>query len=70
MKKLICIFSLPAGSKDHIKVQGEILEGLVARIVSRESSEHMEQVLGDYPPPTLEGGNVILSKFNLLFYRK
>ncbi|CAA0811963.1 RNAligase [Striga hermonthica] len=44
------------GSKDHIKVQGEILEGLVARIVSRDSSEHLEQVLRDYPlPPPMEG---------------
>ncbi|KAK3027343.1 LOW QUALITY PROTEIN: hypothetical protein RJ639_041584, partial [Escallonia herrerae] len=32
------------GSKDHIKVQGEILEGLVARIVSHESPNHMEQL--------------------------
>ncbi|KAI3450520.1 hypothetical protein Pfo_007185 [Paulownia fortunei] len=46
------------GSKDHIKVQGEILEGLVARVVSRESSEHMEQVLRDYPPPPLEGADL------------
>ncbi|KAM3202312.1 tRNA ligase 1 [Capsicum annuum] len=42
------------GSKDHIKVQGEILEGLVARVVKRESSEHMERVLRDFPPPPLE----------------
>ncbi|KAM7496694.1 hypothetical protein LguiA_021108 [Lonicera macranthoides] len=48
------------GSKDHIKVQGEILEGLVARIVNHESSKHMEQVLKDYPPPPLEGGMLIL----------
>ncbi|KAK6142035.1 hypothetical protein DH2020_013864 [Rehmannia glutinosa] len=46
------------GSKDHIKVQGEILEGLVARIVSPDSSEHMEQVLRDYPPPQLEGADL------------
>ncbi|XP_050233507.1 tRNA ligase 1 [Mercurialis annua] len=39
------------GSKDHIKVQGEILEGLVARIVSHDSSKQMEAVLKDYPPP-------------------
>ncbi|KAK2967190.1 hypothetical protein RJ640_022446, partial [Escallonia rubra] len=44
-------------SKDHIKVQGEILEGLVARIVSHESPNHMEQVLRDYPPPPLEGAD-------------
>ncbi|XP_048324076.2 tRNA ligase 1 isoform X1 [Ziziphus jujuba] len=45
-----------AGSKDHSKVQGEILEGLVARIVSHESSRHMEKVLKDFPPPTEEAG--------------
>ncbi|XP_030506029.2 tRNA ligase 1 [Cannabis sativa] len=44
-----------AGSKDHVKVQGEILEGLVARIVSHESSKHMEKVLKDFPPPPVEG---------------
>ncbi|MCD7469554.1 hypothetical protein HAX54_008663 [Datura stramonium] len=48
------------GSKDHIKVQGEILEGLVARIVKRESSEHMERVLRDFPPPPLEGAGLDL----------
>ncbi|KAK4440773.1 tRNA ligase 1 [Sesamum alatum] len=48
--------SIP-GSKDHIKVQGEILEGLVARVVSHDSSEHMKQVLRDYPPPPLEGAD-------------
>ncbi|KAF3455044.1 hypothetical protein FNV43_RR05492 [Rhamnella rubrinervis] len=44
------------GSKDHIKVQGEILEGLVARIVSHESSKHMEKVLKAFPLPTEEAG--------------
>ncbi|WOK99433.1 hypothetical protein Cni_G08145 [Canna indica] len=43
------------GSKDHIKVQGEILEGLVARIVSCDSSKHMEEVLRDFPPPPSDG---------------
>lgn len=43
------------GSKDHIKVQGEILEGLVARIVSHDSSRHMQNVLKDSPPPPLDG---------------
>ncbi|CBI16268.3 unnamed protein product, partial [Vitis vinifera] len=42
------------GSKDHVKVQGEILEGLVARIVSHESSKHLEKVLRDFPPPPSE----------------
>ncbi|KAJ4813012.1 RNA ligase isoform 1 [Rhynchospora pubera] len=46
--------SIP-GSKDHIKVQGEILEGLVARIVSRDSLVHMENVLREFPPPPLDG---------------
>ncbi|KAK9079407.1 hypothetical protein SSX86_001078 [Deinandra increscens subsp. villosa] len=42
------------GSIDHIKVQGEILEGLVARIVSHESTKEMELVLKDYPLPVDE----------------
>ncbi|KAL5996703.1 hypothetical protein ACLOJK_007622 [Asimina triloba] len=48
-----------AGSKDHVKVQGEILEGLVARIVSRESSNHMEKVLEEFPPTQLDGAGCI-----------
>ncbi|KAI3893597.1 hypothetical protein MKW92_052267 [Papaver armeniacum] len=43
--------SVPA-PKDHIQVQGEILEGLVARIVSHESSKHMEKVLKEFPLPS------------------
>ncbi|KAL5197450.1 hypothetical protein ABZP36_000962, partial [Zizania latifolia] len=43
------------GSKDHVKVQGEILEGLVARIVSRESSVQLEEVLRNYPLPPVDG---------------
>ncbi|XP_073021613.1 tRNA ligase 1-like isoform X8 [Primulina eburnea] len=52
----IADISVP-GSKNHVKVQGEILEGLVARIVSHESSKHMEHVLRDYPPPSSNGGD-------------
>ncbi|KAI4383820.1 hypothetical protein MLD38_009617 [Melastoma candidum] len=37
------------GSKNHIEVQGEILEGLVARMVSHDSSRHMEEVLKECP---------------------
>jgi hypothetical protein len=37
-------------------VQGEILEGLVARVVSRESSVQMEEVLKNFPQPSLDGG--------------
>ncbi|PPR81393.1 hypothetical protein GOBAR_AA39324 [Gossypium barbadense] len=48
------------GSKDHITVQGEILEGLVARIVSHESSKHMEEVLKDHPPPSADGAGMDL----------
>ncbi|KAM7280906.1 hypothetical protein ACFE04_008040 [Oxalis oulophora] len=47
------------GSKDHIKVQGEILEGLVARIVSPQSSKHMEEVLIDYPSPPTEEAAIV-----------
>ncbi|GJN10002.1 hypothetical protein PR202_ga28060 [Eleusine coracana subsp. coracana] len=49
----IADISVP-GSKDHVKVQGEILEGLVARIVSRESSSQMEEVLRNFPQPMLD----------------
>ncbi|XVF04971.1 hypothetical protein REPUB_Repub05bG0129700 [Reevesia pubescens] len=48
------------GSKDHIEVQGEILEGLVARIVSHESSKHMEEVLKDHPSPPVDGAGIDL----------
>ncbi|KAL0533877.1 hypothetical protein IC582_028148 [Cucumis melo] len=49
------------GSKDHIKVQGEILEGLVARMVSHESSKHMQKVLEEFPAvPDNEGGGLDL----------
>ncbi|EER96017.1 hypothetical protein SORBI_3002G066800 [Sorghum bicolor] len=45
------------GSKDHVKVQGEILEGLVARIVPRQSSAQMEEVLKTFPQAPLDGGD-------------
>ncbi|PSR85123.1 Arginine biosynthesis bifunctional protein ArgJ beta chain like [Actinidia chinensis var. chinensis] len=51
--------SVPA-SKDHIIVQGEILEGLVARMVNHESSKYMEKVLRDFPPQPLEGADLDL----------
>ena len=47
------------GSKDHVEVQGEILEGLVARIVTRESSVQMEEVLRKFPQPPLDGGTLL-----------
>lgn len=48
-----------AGSKDHVKVQGEILEGLVARVVSRESSAQTEEVLRNFPQPPIDGGKLL-----------
>ncbi|CAH2038619.1 unnamed protein product [Thlaspi arvense] len=48
------------GSKDHVKVQGEILEGLVARIVSSGSAIDMANVLRDHPPPPCDGANLDL----------
>ncbi|XP_047079068.1 tRNA ligase 1-like [Lolium rigidum] len=50
----IADISVP-GSKDHVIVQGEMLEGLVARIVSRESSVQMEEVLRNFSQPPLDG---------------
>ncbi|KAF5190537.1 tRNA ligase [Thalictrum thalictroides] len=41
------------GSIDHIKAQGEILEGLVGRIVSHDSLKSMEAILKKYPLPQL-----------------
>ncbi|KAF8116240.1 hypothetical protein N665_0020s0092 [Sinapis alba] len=48
------------GSNDHVKVQGEILEGLVARIVRCGSARDMEDVLRDHPPPPCDGANLDL----------
>ena len=47
-------------------VQGEILEGLVARVVSRESSVQMEEVLKNFPQPSLDGGKPTAMKYFLL----
>ncbi|XP_021746101.1 tRNA ligase 1-like [Chenopodium quinoa] len=51
--------SIP-GTKDHTEVQGEILEGLVARIVSPDSSKHLHEVLSDCSPPPVEGAKLDL----------
>lgn len=48
-------------------MQGEILEGLVARIVSHESSKHMEKVLEDFTPP-VEGGILVYSSMFSHFF--
>ncbi|KAH1224946.1 tRNA ligase 1 [Glycine max] len=50
----IADISVP-GSKDHVKAQGEILEGLVARLVSHDSSNHIEKTLKEFPPPPADG---------------
>jgi hypothetical protein len=42
-----------------VKGQGEILEGLVARLVSHESSNHIEKFLKEFPPPPADGGMLI-----------
>ncbi|XP_020676662.1 tRNA ligase 1 [Dendrobium catenatum] len=55
----IADISIP-GSKNHIKVQGEILEGLVARVVSHDSSEQMNKVLKEFPPPPVDGSSHVL----------
>ncbi|KDP44108.1 hypothetical protein JCGZ_05575 [Jatropha curcas] len=44
------------GSKDHVKAQGEILEGLVARMVSPDSSKDIGEVLREFPPPAEGAG--------------
>lgn len=41
---------IPA-TKRHEDIQGEILEGLVARIVTPESLTILKEVLVQYPPP-------------------
>ncbi|KAL2328655.1 hypothetical protein Fmac_022082 [Flemingia macrophylla] len=51
----IADISVP-GSKDHVKVQGEILEGLVARLVSHDSSNLIENTLKEFPPPPCTDG--------------
>jgi len=59
-KSLKCTHVLiTAGSKDHVKAQGEILEGLVARLVSHDSSNHIEKTLKEFPPPPADGGTCI-----------
>lgn len=44
-------------------MQGEILEGLVARIVPRQSSVQMEEVLENFPQVPLDCGKVLELKF-------
>jgi hypothetical protein len=39
----------------------------VARIVSQESSKHMEKVLEEFPPPTAEGGTRICFVLSFIF---
>lgn len=43
-------------TRSHEDIQGEILEGLVARIVTPQSLTKLEEVLEQFPrPPPLEG---------------
>ncbi|MCO5571846.1 hypothetical protein L7F22_025594 [Adiantum nelumboides] len=48
--------SVPA-TKSHTDVQGEILEGLVARVVSFESTERLQKVLEEFPLITCKDYN-------------
>lgn len=50
----IADISVPA-TKSHMEVQGEILEGLVARIVSPHSTERLRNVLQEFPPVEFSG---------------
>jgi hypothetical protein len=50
-----------------VKGQGEILEGLVARLVSHESSNHLEKILREFPPPPADGGMLIDCQ-NIYYY--
>ncbi|KAI5065871.1 hypothetical protein GOP47_0018495 [Adiantum capillus-veneris] len=51
--------SVPA-SKSHAEVQGEILEGLVARIVSPQSTERVQKVLEEFPLADCEDSSKLL----------
>ncbi|KAL3700604.1 hypothetical protein R1sor_018626 [Riccia sorocarpa] len=48
------------GTKDHTELQGEILEGLVARVVDPESVASMEKTLKEHPAPTKPDGAIKL----------
>jgi hypothetical protein len=60
------LFNFVIGSKDHVKVQGEILEGLVARIVPRQSLVQMEEVLKNFPQTPFDAGKVMELKLYAL----
>jgi hypothetical protein len=60
------LFNFVIGSKDHVKVQGEILEGLVARIVPRQSLVQMEEVLKNFPQAPFDAGKVMELKLYAL----
>ena len=49
------MFDFPAATKSHTEVQGEILEGLVVRIVSTSSVKRLKEVLKDFPLLEVKG---------------
>lgn len=65
-KSLIVLLKLPVllikATRSHEDIQGEILEGLVARIVTPQSLTKLEEVLEQFPrPPPLEGMGSLVS---------
>lgn len=63
---LIVLLKLPVllikATRSHEDIQGEILEGLVARIVTPQSLTKLEEVLEQFPrPPPLEGMGSLVS---------
>ena len=56
----LCV--IPA-TKRHEDIQGEILEGLVARIVTPESLTILKEVLVQYPPPPVPEGKRCCLRF-------
>ena len=49
------MFDFTAATKSHTEVQGEILEGLVVRIVSTSSVKRLKEVLKDFPLLEVKG---------------
>ncbi|KAH7445088.1 hypothetical protein KP509_02G106000 [Ceratopteris richardii] len=52
-------------SKSHTEAQGEILEGLVARIVSPKSTERLQKVIEDFPLVVCKGSRKLTPQSGL-----
>lgn len=55
-----------SATKRHEDIQGEILEGLVARVVTPESATSLSEVLIKFPPPPSPEGKGF--RFNLSYF--